>query len=197
MSYHKATVKFSSNPTTSFSKKQTILYKWRALFHHWRARMLSNTTWNLRFCTTSVLLSTKYVNDTIQKALFMDPKNAQRAYRKKTGFFICNEPTSSMLYCAHFLHRCWRSLVSQSKFNTILCPFHPQVLEKSGFSVQVLPVLSFAFCRLDELYDALSSPGSYSSLVLTSPRVVQAIERALNIADNASGRCRHFFRCLL
>ena len=104
---------------------------------------------------------------------------------------------SSILYCAHSIHRCWRSLISQSKFNTILCPFHPQVLEKSGFSVQVLPVLSFAFCRLDELYDALSSPGSYSSLVLTSPRVVQAIERALNIADNASGRCRHFFRCLL
>ncbi|KAI0209720.1 hypothetical protein LSAT2_005611 [Lamellibrachia satsuma] len=61
-----------------------------------------------------------------------------------------------------------------------------EVLEKSGFSVKVLPVLSFNFLHLDELYDALSSPQSFSSLILTSPRVVQAMERALKSDNNQS-----------
>ena len=64
--------------------------------------------------------------------------------------------------------------------------FHSQVLQRSGFSVVVLPVLSFNFLHLDELYNALSSPQSFSSLILTSPRVVQAMEGALK-TDNRLG----------
>ena len=79
MSYHKATDKFSSDPTVSFLRKSTsnmipikkwrkagdFLYIQRVLFRHWHACVLSNSHQN-----NIGIIVHKYVNDAVQKALF-------------------------------------------------------------------------------------------------------------------------------
>lgn len=52
-----------------------------------------------------------------------------------------------------------------------------QALEARGFRVVAEPVLQFTFVHAAALRDKLRAPESYSGLVLTSPRAVEALRR--------------------
>ncbi|XP_015112155.1 uroporphyrinogen-III synthase [Diachasma alloeum] len=57
-----------------------------------------------------------------------------------------------------------------------------KVFEGAGYSCQVLSTLSFSFVNAQKLRDRLETPESYSGLIFTSQRSVEAIKHCL--ADN-------------
>lgn len=53
------------------------------------------------------------------------------------------------------------------------------MLSQNGFEVTCIPILGFQFVNLDLLCKAIYHPDEYSCLLLTSPRAVEAISRAV------------------
>ena len=113
-SYHKATVKFSSNPTISFSRKSTrkdppvksdqnkaisVHVLWVS-FHHRSTPVLSSSHQKINFLhyiRRSVLLLLKNLNVPLSLSrgtVFRRQKNPRRGYRPKIAgiLFVCNEP---------------------------------------------------------------------------------------------------------
>ena len=103
-SYHKATVKFSSNPTISFSRKSTrkdppvksdqnkaisVHVLWVS-FHHRSTPVSKKVT----FSTTSVLLLLNVPLSLSRGTVFRRQKNPRRGYRPKIAgiLFVSNEP---------------------------------------------------------------------------------------------------------
>ena len=109
-SYHKATVKFSSNPTLSFSRKSTrkdpplksdqnkaisVHVLWVS-FHHRSTPVLSSSHQKINFLhyNTSVLLLLNVPLSLSRGTVFRRQKNPRRGYRPKIAgiLFVCNEP---------------------------------------------------------------------------------------------------------
>ena len=124
-SYHKATVKFSSNPRISFSRKSTRKDhppaksdQNKAISHFCpRAmgilpppkypRVVKQPPEKLTFSTTSVLLLLDVPLSLSRGTIFRRQKNPRRGYRPKIAgiLFVYNEPGRSIPYCAHILNR--------------------------------------------------------------------------------------------
>ena len=108
-SYHKATVKFSSNPTISFSSKSTrkdppvksdqnkaisVHVLWVSFHQAKYPRVVKQPPKNLTFSTTSVLLLLNVPLSLSRGTVFRRQKNPRRGYRPKIAgiLFVCNEP---------------------------------------------------------------------------------------------------------
>ena len=108
-SYHKDTVKFSSNPTISFSRKSTrkdppvksdqnkaisvhVLYGYPSTTEV--PPCCQAATKKITFSTTSVLLLLNVPLSLSRGTVFRRPKNPRRGYRPKIAgiLFVCNEP---------------------------------------------------------------------------------------------------------
>ncbi len=48
-------------------------------------------------------------------------------------------------------------------------------------------MLSFVFTNLDSLYESLSHPQHHSAIILTSPRAVEAVTKAIQVHDKDKG----------
>ena len=57
---------------------------------------------------------------------------------------------------------------------------YQDILEKEGFSVQLVPVIEFNFINTQSLREKLSKSDEYSGIVFTSKRAVDAVNIALN-----------------
>ena len=118
-SYHKAIVKFSSNPRISFSRKSTRKDppvksdQNKAISVHACYGDPSATevptcceaaTNKLTFSTTSVLLLLDVPLSLSRGTIFRRQKNPRRGYRPKIAgiLFVCNEPGRSIPYCAQY-----------------------------------------------------------------------------------------------
>ena len=113
-SYHKATVKFSSNPTISFSSKSTrkdppvksdqnkaiSVHVLCVSFHHRSTPVLSSSHQKINFLHD---ISVTAVNplSLSRGTVFRRQKNPRRGYRPKIAgiLFVCNEPEGKY-YCA-------------------------------------------------------------------------------------------------
>ncbi|KAM5140758.1 uroporphyrinogen-III synthase isoform 2-T2 [Mantella aurantiaca] len=59
-----------------------------------------------------------------------------------------------------------------------------QELSSHGLQATLIPVLSFKFVSLEQLFDKLSHPQNYEGLIFTSPRAVEAVARCLQMSAN-------------
>ena len=134
-SYHKDTVKFSSNPTISFSRKSTrkdppvksdqnkaiFVHVLWVSFHHRSTPVLSSSHQKINFSTTSVLLLLNVPLSLSRGTVFRRPKNPRRGYRPKIAgiLFVCNEPERKYYTVpgSHFarLKRCRTRMITLSK----------------------------------------------------------------------------------
>ena len=109
-SYHKDTVKFSSNPTISFSRKSTrkdppvksdqnkaisVHVLWVS-FHHRSTPVLSSSHQKINFLHYISVTAVKCTIVPVQSrgTFFRRPKNPRRGYRPKIAgiLFVSNEP---------------------------------------------------------------------------------------------------------
>lgn len=58
------------------------------------------------------------------------------------------------------------------------------LFQQNGFTACCIPVLSFDFIHLQELYTALQQPEKYSGIIFTSQRAVDSVERAIMKSGN-------------
>ena len=119
-SYHKATVKFSSNPTISFSRnRQGRIPPWKVT----KTRPFPSTCYGypsttevppccqaaikkLTFSTTSVLLLLNVPLSLSRGTFFRRQTNPRRGYRPKTAgiLFVCNEPEGKYYTVPEYCH---------------------------------------------------------------------------------------------
>ena len=107
-SYHKDTVKFSSNPTISFSRKSTrkdppvksdqnkaisVHVLWVS-FHHRSTPVLSSSHQKINFLHYISVTAVNVPLSLSRGTVFRRPKNPRRGYRPKIAgiLFVCNEP---------------------------------------------------------------------------------------------------------
>ena len=107
-SYHKDTVKFSSNPTISFSRKSTrkdppvksdqnkaisVHVLWVS-FHHRSTPVLSSSHQKNNFLHYISVTAVKCTIVLSRGTVFRRPKNPRRGHRPKIAgiLFACNEP---------------------------------------------------------------------------------------------------------
>ncbi|XP_018415914.1 PREDICTED: uroporphyrinogen-III synthase [Nanorana parkeri] len=57
-------------------------------------------------------------------------------------------------------------------------------LSSHGLQATLIPVLSFKFVSLEQLFDKISHPESYEGLLFTSPRAVEAVTLCLQTSTN-------------
>ncbi|XP_072280784.1 uroporphyrinogen-III synthase [Pyxicephalus adspersus] len=57
-------------------------------------------------------------------------------------------------------------------------------LSSHGLQATLIPVLSFKFVSLEQLYDKLCHPENYEGLIFTSPRAVEAVTLCLQTSTN-------------
>ncbi|XP_065186379.1 uroporphyrinogen-III synthase-like [Sycon ciliatum] len=65
---------------------------------------------------------------------------------------------------------------------------YAKLLSESGFDPEVVPTLSFEFCCQPEVHEALSHPGNYRGLLLTSQRAVEAAAASCIPADGSAAQ---------
>ena len=120
-SYHKATVKFSSNPTISFSRKSTrkdppvksdqnkvisVHVPWVS-FHHRSTPVLSSSHQKINFLHYISVTAVKCRPLSLSRGtVFRRQKNPRRGYRPKIAgiLFACNEPEGKYYTVPNCIH---------------------------------------------------------------------------------------------
>ena len=90
----------------------------------------------------------------------------------------------------------WESYFNQEKLNSLCWCFilfiikyafvYLQTLEQAGHRAILVPVLAFNFINQEKLAQALQNAHRFSGIILTSPRAVQAVTKALSLLK---GQC--------
>ncbi|XP_075699231.1 uroporphyrinogen-III synthase isoform X2 [Rhinoderma darwinii] len=70
-------------------------------------------------------------------------------------------------------------LLKDPKSGDVASDPYVQELSSHGYQTTLIPVLSFTFVSLEQLYDKLSRPECYEGLIFTSPRAVGAVKLCL------------------
>ena len=63
-----------------------------------------------------------------------------------------------------------------------------QVLQTSGYTASCLPVLSFIFGQMEELWAAVERPEAHSGVIFTSQRAVEAVTQCITNKNKLKGK---------
>ncbi|XP_068111832.1 uroporphyrinogen-III synthase isoform X2 [Hyperolius riggenbachi] len=75
-------------------------------------------------------------------------------------------------------------LLKEPKSGDLASDPYIKELSSRGLRATLIPVLSFQFVSLDQLYYKLSHPEQYEGLIFTSPRAVEAVRLCLETSAN-------------